>query len=89
MSAFPDHLIAVANEVLGNDTRHVLDCSTAFLVATVIQELAKDQETHAKTARHGAPEHAPDSYLAGYLDALDDFAIGTGELAADIERINR
>lgn len=41
MSALGDHLLSVAHEVLGNDTKNVLDCSTAFLVATLLRELAE------------------------------------------------
>lgn len=37
-------LVRIANDVLGNDPKNVLDCSTAHMIATVLRELAAAED---------------------------------------------
>lgn len=39
--AFSQRMAKAANDVLGNDTGHVLDCPTAAAIAAAIRELAE------------------------------------------------
>lgn len=55
-------------------------------VVLALRELAADQRAHAIRSRTGAATHLPDAYLSGYLDALDDSATGTRNLADEIEK---
>lgn len=46
MSELSARLVRAANDALGNDTKHVLDCSTGQVVAAVFRELADAISEH-------------------------------------------
>lgn len=64
-----ERLVRVAHDVLGNDTKNVLNCSTAHLIATVLREL-DEEVTKAESFDLAWP-------YAGDLERLADEVEGT------------